>query len=302
MMILKNNIKTIRTYLSSLFSNARSENVEVHQRNYTPEEIEFISWVESCNYSGNFMHISFDDISSCLAELFSKRHTSIYSVQFFKDLKELHDKFGACFSLYVFSDKLDNVTDSYKTEFQQAKDWLRFNFHAYKNKKYGRRSIKVDYDRGIEQLLVMVGGDADCLDSQIRASYWEMSLRNGLYIKNHPGHASYIFCAKDPFSPAKANYYLTKEQERQIYYNGIYLDVRNRIIFIQTCARLDTDEYCNKSMGLIAENIKWQKHCEILNHEWGYNRERMERFLQWAKYEMNFRFGFFEDIYSMKTS
>ena len=274
-------------------------NEKDHQKNYTPEEIEFISRVNACEDTGNFMHISFDDTRDSLGELFRNNHSSIYSVAFFKDLKELHDRFGACFSLYVFSDKLDNVTDRYKTEFQQAKDWLRFNFHTYKDKKYGWRSIEDDYDEAIEKLLVMVGGDSDCLDSQIRGNYWEMSKRNAIYIKNHSVHKSYIFCAKDAFSPSKGNYYLTKEQQKLVYENGMYPDAGNGIIFIQTCARLDTDQYCDKSMKLISENIKWQKHCEVLNHEWGFNKERMERFLEWAKNEMNFRFGFFEDIYSI---
>lgn len=292
-------MKKILIPLLLLFLTGCNGNEKDHQKNYTHEEIEFISRVNACEYTGNFMHISFDDTRDSLGELFSKNHSSIYSVAFFKDLKELHDRFGACFSLYIFSDKLENVTARYKTEFQQAKDWLRFNFHTYKDKKYGWRSIKDDYDEAIEKLLVMVGGDSDCLDSQIRGNYWEMSKRNAIYIKNHSVHKSYIFCAKDAFSPSKGNYYLSKEQQKLVYENGMYPDAGNGIIFIQTCARLDTDEYCDKSMKLISENIKWQKHCEVLNHEWGFNKERMERFLEWAKNDMNFRFGFFEDIYSI---
>ena len=302
MSFFKKTLTYLHKYVQSRFSICRSDKIPETQRNLTQEELDFISRVEVWDYSGIFMHISFDDVSKSLEELFSHNHPSIYSVEFFKDLKGLHEKYGACFSLYVFSDKLDNVNDRYKMEFQQAKDWLRFNFHAYKNKKYGRRGIKGDYDKGIERLLVMVGGDYDCLDGQFRASYWELSLRNSLYIKNHSLHKSYIFCARDPFSPVNTNYYLTKEQQNLVYYNAIYPDVGNGIIFIQTCARLDTDEFCRKSMKLISENINWQKYCEVLNHEWGFNRERMEKFLEWAKNDMNFRFGFFEDIFKIRQS
>ena len=292
------NFKERVTYMLSRILTVYNRIAYFGRKNYnTADELEFISRVDSCDYSGNFMHISFDDVGKSLAELFGEDHSSIYSVQFFKDLKDLHDKYGACFSLYLFSDKLDRVTARYKGEFQQAKEWLRFNFHAYKNKKYGIRSIKRDYDSGIEKLLLMVGGDTECLDSQIRASYWEMSLKNSLYIKNHPRHKSYIFCAKDPFSPAKGNYYLTSKQQNLVYDNGMYADGGNGIIFIQTCARLDTDEYCEKSIKLISGNIKWQKHCEVLNHEWGFSKVRMDKFLEWATSEMNVTFGFFGDIY-----
>ena len=269
-------------------------------KSHTPTDAEFVARVTECDYSGNLMHISFDDTAISLDSLFATGPESIYEIAFFRDLRELHDKYGACFSLYFYSDKLANVTDNYKTEFQQAKNWLRFNFHTFNDKKYGRKSIAHDYDNGIRRLLTMVGDDRGCLDGQIRGNYWEMSESNANYIKSSSLHPSFILCGKDPFSPSKANNYLTPTQQTLLFNNGIYFDIDNGLIFIQTCARLDTDDYCQRSMQLISRNLKWQKHCEVLNHEWAFSKERMDTVLSWATTRMHFRFGFFADIYTLR--
>lgn len=111
------------------------------------------------------MHISFDDTSTSISTLFSGNYSSIYNIQFFADLKSLHETYGACFSLYVYAEKLANVTDKFKTEFQDAKTWLKWNFHALDDKKYNNSiNITDDYNLGISRLLTMVGNDKDCLD------------------------------------------------------------------------------------------------------------------------------------------
>ena len=262
--------------------------------------LKFLSYVTACTYSGNLMHISFDDTSTSISALFSGSYSSIYNVQFFADLKSLHETYGACFSLYVYAEKLANVSDKFKAEFQSAKTWLKWNFHALNDKKYdSSTNIASDYDLGINRLLTMVGHDIECLDHQMRANYWTLSLNNAKYVRDNEIHSSYIFCAKDPFSPSSGNYYLNDWQKQFVYNNGKFFDLDNRVIFIQTCARLDSDEYCLNSKKLIAANIKWQKNCEVLNHEWGFNKARMSNFLKWARDEMNFKFGFFDDIYKL---
>lgn len=304
------NIKVIDNESSDLKISDEKGNVlasfvngHIKTKNFNSEDnfsAKFLSYVTACTYSGNLMHISFDDTSTSISTLFSGNYSSIYNVQFFADLKSLHETYGACFSLYVYAEKLANVTDKFKTEFQDAKTWLKWNFHALDDKKYNNSiNITDDYNLGISRLLTMVGNDKDCLDHQMRANYWTLSLNNAIRVRDNETHSSYIFCAKDPFSPSSGNYYLNDKQQEFVYNNGKFFDLDNRVIFIQTCARLDSDTYCTNSKNLIAANIKWQKNCEVLNHEWGFDKTRMSNFLKWAKDEMNFKFGFFDDIYKL---
>lgn len=263
-----------------------------------PVDLMFLADVSACKYSGNLMHISFDDTNACLTALFSQRPNSIYDITFFDNLRTLHNTYDACFSCYVYVESLANVTNTYANEFQAAKSWLRWNFHTYNDHVYDEdTSIISDYDLGITRLLTMVGNDKDCLDHGLRGNMWELSLANAQYVRDNVTHSSYIFFAKDAFSPSSGNYYLREEQKTFVFNNGFLIDVKNKVLFIQTCARLDDDEKTAASKEYIAENIKWQKSCEVLNHERAFDYTRMDLFLDWAKNTMNFRFGFFDNIY-----
>lgn len=258
----------------------------------------FLSNVSACKYSGNLMHISFDDTSLCLKSLFSKSHESIYDVAFFSNLKTLHDTYGACFSCYIYVESLANVNNTYATEFQAAKDWLKWNFHTLNDKKYTDNTpINSDYTLGISRLLTMVGDDKECLDHQMRGNYWKLSLANAKYVRDNTAHSSYIFCANTPFATSSDNYYLNDKQKAFISNNSFLIDIENRVLFIKTCALLDTEEKTTASKKYIANNLKCQKSCEVLNHEWAFDFNRMSTFLGWAKNTMNFRFGFFDNIY-----
>ena len=277
----------------------------IRTKNFNSKEIlqsDFIGIASACRYDGKLMHISFDDTNNCLTTLFGSSHSSIYDVTFFANLKTLHETYGACFSCYVYANALESVTNAYASEFQAAKNWLKFNFHSLSaSKTYGVGTpIIDDYNLGISRLLTMVGNDIDCLDHQMRANYWELSLANAIAVRDNQLHASYIFCTKDPFSPSSGNYYLNTKQKKVVFANSLYFDVFNEVIFIQTCARLDDDDKISDSKNFIAANVKWQKTCEVLNHEWGFNVTKMGNFLDWAKNTMGFKFGFFSDIFVIK--
>lgn len=266
-----------------------------------PGNIDFLSIVSACKYEGKLMHVSFDDVASCLTKLFGSPHSSIYDVPFFANLKTLHETYGAVFSCYVYVERLSNVNSNYASDFIDAKSWLKWNFHTLNNKQYTSSvPINADYDLGISRLLTMVGNDKECLDHQMRGNYYELSLANAEYVRDNTTHSSYIFCAKDPFGTTPGNYYLDELQKKLVYANSLFFDVKNRVIFVQTCARLDESTYVEQSKELIEKNIKWQKTCEVLNHEWAFDYSRMDAFLNWAKNTMGFNFGFFGDIYTIK--
>jgi hypothetical protein len=145
----------------------------------------------------------------------------------------------------------------------------------------------------------MVGNDEECLDHEMRANYYELSLANAITVRNNSKNPSYIFCARDPISTSTSNYYLTSEQQKIVQANARWYDVTNRVIFVQTCARLDSDANVTTCKALIEANPKWQKTCEVLNHEWAFDNTRMADFLNWAKNTMGFQFGFFSDIFSL---
>ena len=80
--------------------------------------------------NSSFMHISFDDVEKCFANLKNNTYTSLYEEPFFNWLKSMHDTYGAKFSLYAYNEALTDVPNTYAEEFFKAKDWLKIGLHA----------------------------------------------------------------------------------------------------------------------------------------------------------------------------
>ncbi|HJK77481.1 MAG TPA: polysaccharide pyruvyl transferase family protein [Methanocorpusculum sp.] len=84
----------------------------------------------------NIAHISCDDTYLMFTELIDHQHdwVSIFQSQLLKDLKLLHDEFGAKFTFYLPASvgkyHVRNIPDSFKAEFTAASNWLKFGFHC----------------------------------------------------------------------------------------------------------------------------------------------------------------------------
>ena len=85
-----------------------------------------------------FMHISVDDVFTVLKDLTENQtnYASLFDHPDFKFLKEMHDSYGAVFSLYVYNRMHDdtftisNMTTKYKQEFSENANWLKFGYHS----------------------------------------------------------------------------------------------------------------------------------------------------------------------------
>ena len=84
-----------------------------------------------------------DDVIFCFRDLAQSRPKSIWDHFYFAAFKEAHDKYGLKVQMNVFYRNdfyygargaeftLSQMPDTWKAEFQAAKDWLRFGFHSY---------------------------------------------------------------------------------------------------------------------------------------------------------------------------
>ncbi len=103
-----------------------------------------------------------DDVIWVMRDLTRKRPASLFDNPFLAHLKEAHDKYGMKVQLNLFyrtdffygNDEftLSEMTDAYKTEWEEASDWLRLAFHAkqefpdypYVNASY--EDVKANYE------------------------------------------------------------------------------------------------------------------------------------------------------------
>lgn len=85
-----------------------------------------------------FVHISVDDVFSILKDLTENQssYASLFDHPDFNFLKEMHDTYGAVFSLYVYNRVHDDtftisdMTTKYKFEFAANATWLKFGYHS----------------------------------------------------------------------------------------------------------------------------------------------------------------------------
>ena len=127
-----------------------------------------------------YMHFSFDDGYQCFDNLSTKNYDSLYDEPFFGWMKEMHDEYGAIFSVYAFNENLaafaasENAT-KYQAEFQAAKSWLKIGLHSPMNNQnvnFGTNkgvtysTIDAGYREWTTMLnsVMTITGDKDCID------------------------------------------------------------------------------------------------------------------------------------------
>ena len=114
-----------------------------------------------------------DDTIWCLRDIARQKPKSIFDNSFMKMLKKSHDEYGMTVKLNLFyrtdffygNDEftLAEMPDTYKHEFEQASDWLRFAFHAkqefpdypYVNATY--EDVKENYETIINEIKRFAG-------------------------------------------------------------------------------------------------------------------------------------------------
>ncbi len=81
-----------------------------------------------------------DDVIWCLRDIARQKPKSIFDHHFLKALKKAHDMYGLKVQLNLFyrldfyygmdEFTLKDMPDTYKKEWEENSDWLRFGFHS----------------------------------------------------------------------------------------------------------------------------------------------------------------------------
>lgn len=184
-----------------------------------------------------FIHISFDDVQSCFLNLIrNTSYTSLYDEPFLGWLRELHRQYGARFSLYSYVEVLEQVPDTYQSEFSEASDWLKIGLHADNSETYGNW----DYASAREawntfgQIVFGITGTYDSLDRMPRLHYYAGSEEALTGMRDaHMGALGFL-CADDK----RVSYYFDEAIADYLYTNDRILD-DNGLIFLATDMRGD---------------------------------------------------------------
>lgn len=186
-----------------------------------------------------FIHMSFDDVTYCLQNLKNNKttFTSIFDDVFLAKLKELHEKYSAKFSLYVYQNAFNQLDDTYLNDFNANSDWLKIGFHATNETA---NLVNETYDNANSNYVsflskcLEVAGTIKIIDMMPRLHYFggsEAAL-NGM--RDTKGFIGCLTADDD-----RDTIYLTEEEQEYLRNYDNLVDNKNNLAFYSTDMRLD---------------------------------------------------------------
>lgn len=280
----------------------------------------FVGWIWLAGYRNvpplsnsahKVVHVSFDDVVSVFKDLKkdSLSYGSVFEHAFLKELKELHDKYGACFSLYVFERDGDfhisEVPIRFREEFKGNADWLKFGFH-WTGPRFESDIRLKDFANSYRSVneSIMRWGDTSCLSPVIRLHYFYGADSLVEFI-NRSGRVNGLLCADDE----RNSYDLSSSENEILRQNRFYekggmkyfktdLRYENCGFIYPTLARLQNRD------TLVVFTHEWAWRPQSLR-QWGsgllrgqlamnwWNRYKLRASVKWF-HEHGYKFGFLE--------
>ena len=181
----------------------------------------------------NYVHISFDDIVRCFEDLATNKDTynSIFDSEFFGGLKNLHDKYGAKFSLYCYdiSSSVSTIGNKFADDFNNASDWLKFGFHLYSQGKN-----LAGYNAFLNDIFTL-GMTFNSIDRLPRLDGFGGSVSDILDMRDADCGIIGLLTTDD----SRSSYYLNDEQNAYLRTHSKLYDYENGLVMYSTNMRLD---------------------------------------------------------------
>ena len=253
-----------------------------------------------------YMHISFDDVYLCLNDITINAdiYNSIFDNTFFADLKDLHEKYGAVFTLNTFNTytntdyDISNTTIKFKNEFNNNSDWLKFSFHAEDNitdYSANNDNILTSYNKFLTSVLNFAGYNA--IDTFIRLGFFSGNSYNIDKLKSSTYRPQGLLTADD----SRNSYYLNSTQASYIK-NNIYAYDKNKDLYlIDSKTRLES---LSSHTTLALTNYSKNYLCEIFTHEYAWNNDMktlLSNLLVQAN-QLNYKFIYYPNILHLQNN
>lgn len=250
--------------------------------------IKYQNFLVSTNSSRKVVHISFDDVVCVLKDLKENScyYESIFKNTFLKELKALHDEYGACFSLYVFEEygdfHIEDMPILYKKEFRENSDWLKFGFHS-KGPDFDKNMSLSDFKTSFfnVQKAITHFADSNSLSPVLRLHYYSAndSMVNFMY---QTGIVKGLLGADDN----RVSYDLSLK-ENELFGRNFYL--RKDMKYFKTNLRLENVWLINYSLSCLQN----RDTLVIFTHEWAYlpqtSRQWISRTIHSLSISVNWR-------------
>lgn len=192
------------------------------------------------DYSTNAknMHLSFDDTILCFENLSKNNYSTIFEEPFFNKLLNLHNEYGAIFSLYTYNSTLNNVPNTFINDFSNNSSWLKIGFHS---DSMGLNLSNANYEDGFNYWnnfvdnVIRICGTTNSLDRYPRLEFFSGSY-NALIGMRDANNGALGFLSSDD---SRLSYYFSNDIRDYLYNNDYYNDLENNLVFFSTDIRGD---------------------------------------------------------------
>ena len=252
--------------------------------------------------TGISIHISFDDCEKCFQNLINNIYNSLFDEPFFNMLKDLHDKYNACFSLYVFTDTFNNIASTkYQREFQENSTWLKFGYHALNGgdnlNGVSYQSFNDRYNNFVKNC-VRITGTNKIIDRVPRLANYVGSI----HCINGGSDADCGLIGLLDADDDRISYIHSKLTKNWVDTQYEYFDNITNLYFIKTNLRIESSNNLNSDLNNILKTTKsTNRNIEIFSHEWYFyngttitNKNKIELCCQFAQ-NNNIPFNFVEN-------
>lgn len=220
--------------------------------------------------SMRYIHLSIDDVILIFKDLTKNKdkYTSAFEQKTLKFLKELHEKYKICISLFCFyrqgNFSLSQVTDAFSKEFSKNCHWLKFGFHGTDAKDAIPDYSKYD---DFYKEIVRITGSKNSFDTFPRVdrflgTYDEVKNIAKRFNKNGiTGLLTADSAERDSYYLSKK---LSKKQKEELNENRYFYDNDLALSFIPTSFRFD-------DLGKLNYNSKvnfGKSVVIVFTHEW----------------------------------
>ncbi|MBE7084969.1 MAG: hypothetical protein E7368_02815 [Clostridiales bacterium] len=231
-----------------------------------------------------YIHLSFDDVTTCFSNLSTHTYPSLFDEPFFAKLQDLHEEDDAVFSLYTYNTTLAQTPDCYAEEFSANADWLKLGFHSntqgYSLANESYENGKTYWNTFVRETTRVCGSTAS-IDRIPRLEYFSGSKPALLGMRDATCGALGFLSADD----SRNAYYLGETTLSYLYDNDTYIDEENNLRFLATDIRGDwwfnfstNNQYKKPTKTTVKEELEYRftlpeyeipmQSVIIFTHEW----------------------------------
>ena len=242
---------------------------------YIPDNIigseSFFVRLNECEFAGNNVHLSIDDVGYALYLLKTEAPTSLWDNTFFGQLKTLHDTYGICVTCNCFNAlsteanyNISTIPNTWASEFVASKSWLKFAFHAKNNTiDYSEATSLVEDYQTFVSAIYTITGDYDCIDTGTRLTMFTGTEKQIKAVNKIPHGIEMLWTADD----SRNSYYLDSAESARVARRGKIIDIPNNIFFVKSMPRLDNHTITDDIAPIIEANPQQGKMVELYCHE-----------------------------------